>query len=188
MAHGSRHEVRQDRLAVFPAFHKVDGRRVVIAGGGEAAAAKARLLAETSARIVLVGTPVSAAARQAVEAAGGEVHERPFEWDDACAAALVFAAHGEEARDRAVVNAARLAGVPVNAVDRPEICDFYVGALVNRAPVAVAISSTGTGPVLARHLRAKIEALLPLTTGRLATLAETFRDTGRCTRWMGACS
>ena len=62
-------------------------------------------------------------------------------------------------------------------VDRPEICDFYVGALVNRAPVAVAITSTGVGPVLARHIRARIEAMLPRETGDLARLAESFRET-----------
>lgn len=177
MAFATSHLRDAERLAVFPAFHKVAGRRVVVAGGGAEAAAKVRLLAETSARIVLVADAVSPQARAAADAAGAEIVERAFEWDDACGAALVFAASGEEARDTAVVNAARLAGVPVNAVDRPEICDFYVGALVNRAPVAVAVGSAGTGPVLSRHIRARIEAMLPPGTGRLARLAESFRDT-----------
>lgn len=163
------------KLAVFPAFHQVAGRRVLIAGGGDEAAAKVRLLSETSAALVVVAAELSPAARAAVGKAGAEWIARPFQAADLAGAALAFAASGEEADDRAVVDAARAAGVPVNAVDRPEICDFYVGALVNRAPVAVAITSTGTGPVLARHIRAKIEAMLPAETGALARIAESLR-------------
>ena len=177
MACSSDSPVGAARLSVFPAFHKVEGRRVVVVGGGAEAAAKVRLLGETSAEIVLIAARIEPDTRAAVAAAGGTVVERAFAWDDLCGAALVFAASGEEARDKAVANAAKLAGVPVNAVDRPEICDFYVGALVNRAPVAVAVSSSGAAPVLARHIRARMEALLPRETGRLAELADGFRST-----------
>ena len=83
----------------------------------------------------------------------------------------------DEAKDRAIIAAARAAGVPANAVDRPELCDFYTPALVNRAPVCVAISSSGVGPVLARHIRARVELMLPRETGALARLADSFRDT-----------
>lgn len=163
------------KLAVFPAFHQVAGRRVVIAGGGDEAAAKVRLLSETSASLVVVAPSLSPAAKAAIARSGADWVARDFVPGDVEGAALAFAASGEETHDRAVVAAARAAGVPVNAVDRPEICDFYVGALVNRAPVAVAITSTGTGPVLARHIRAKIEAMLPQETGALARIAEGLR-------------
>ncbi len=165
------------KLAVFPTFHKVEGRRVLVVGSGDEAAAKLRLLAETRAGIVVVAPHLEPAAEAAVEAAGGTWIRSDFSPALLDGAALVFAASGVEAQDRAVVEAARKLGIPANAVDRPELCDFYVGALVNRAPVAVAITSTGVGPVLARHIRARIEALLPRETGDLARLAESFRDT-----------
>jgi uroporphyrin-III C-methyltransferase/precorrin-2 dehydrogenase/sirohydrochlorin ferrochelatase len=92
-------------------------------------------------------------------------------------AALVFAATGNEAADRAVVDAARAAGIPVNAVDRPELCDFYTPALVNRAPLAIAIGTEGAGPVLAQRIRARIERLLPPSLGALASLAAAYRAT-----------
>ncbi|MEW5423629.1 siroheme synthase CysG [Amorphus sp. 3PC139-8] len=168
---------KDHKLAVFPAFHRVADRKVVIAGGGDEAAAKIRLLSETSARLVVVAKTLSPASEAAVATSGAVWIDRLFAPDDLADAALAFAASGKEAADRAVVEAARAAGVPVNAVDRPEICDFYVGALVNRAPVAVAITSTGTGPVLARHIRAKIEAMLPGETGALARIAESLRET-----------
>ncbi len=165
------------RLAVFPTFHKVAERRVLIVGDGEEAAAKVRLLSETEALIEIISSDPEPALLIAAEKAGARVLEKPFHERMVKGAALVFAASGEASADKAVVNAARASGVPANAVDRPELCDFYVGALVNRAPVAIAITSTGVGPVLARHLRAKIEAMLPRETGELARLAESFRDT-----------
>lgn len=165
------------RLAVFPTFHKVEGRRVVIVGEGDEAAAKLRLLSETSAALEVIAAEPEPALRTAAEKAGARIVAEPFAPAHLDGAALVFAASGEEAADAAVVDAARARGIPANAVDRPELCDFYVGALVNRAPVAVAITSTGVGPVLARHIRARIEAMLPRETGALATLAESFRET-----------
>lgn len=166
-----------DRLDVFPAFHKVAGRRVLVVGGGDEAAAKVRLLAETNARVLVVAAHAEPAMQAAIELAGASHVARDLEGADLQGAALVFSAMEDEHADRAVVAAARAAGVPVNAVDKPELCDFYTGALVNRAPIAVAITSTGVGPVLARHIRARIEAMLPRETGTLARLAESFRDT-----------
>jgi uroporphyrin-III C-methyltransferase/precorrin-2 dehydrogenase/sirohydrochlorin ferrochelatase len=165
------------KLDVFPAFQKVAGRRVVVVGGGEEAAAKLRLLSETSAMLEVISPTVDHALAAAIEKTGATWHCMAFRPALLTGAALAFAASGDEAADTAVVNAARVFGIPANAVDRPELCDFYVGALVNRAPVAIAITSTGVGPVLARHIRARIEAMLPGTTGDLARLAESFRDT-----------
>jgi uroporphyrin-III C-methyltransferase/precorrin-2 dehydrogenase/sirohydrochlorin ferrochelatase len=165
------------KLSVFPTFHKVEGRRVVVVGEGDEAAAKVRLLSETRAHLVVIARAPEAPLVAAAEKAAAKIVARAFSPDLIEGAALVFAASGDEDADTAVVAAARHLGIPANAVDRPDLCDFYVGALVNRAPVAIAITSTGVGPVLARHIRARIEALLPRETGDLARLAESFRDT-----------
>jgi uroporphyrin-III C-methyltransferase/precorrin-2 dehydrogenase/sirohydrochlorin ferrochelatase len=165
------------KLSVFPTFHKVEGRRVVVVGEGDEAAAKVRLLSETRAHLVVIARAPEEPLVAAAEKAAAKIVARAFSPDLIEGAALVFAASGDEDADTAVVAAARRLGIPANAVDRPDLCDFYVGALVNRAPVAIAITSTGVGPVLARHIRARIEALLPRETGDLARLAESFRDT-----------
>jgi uroporphyrin-III C-methyltransferase/precorrin-2 dehydrogenase/sirohydrochlorin ferrochelatase len=73
---------------------------------------------------------------------------------------MVFAASGDEALDRRVAEDARRLGIPVNAVDRPELCDFFTPALVNRAPVVIAIGTEGAGPVLAQMLRVRIDRML----------------------------
>ncbi len=174
---GTDTEKKKRRLDVFPAFFKVRDQRVIVVGHGAEAAAKVRLLGETNARIEVVSREIEPVLLQAIESVGAEHVDTDFHPGLLEGAALVFTAREDEALDRAVVEAARAAGVPVNAVDRPDLCDFYTGALVNRAPVAVAITSTGVGPVLARHIRARIEAMLPRATGDLAQLAESFRET-----------
>lgn len=168
-----------ERLSVFPAFHKVEGRVVVVVGSGAEAAAKVRLLSETEAAIRLVGERPSEelAALAAAPGSEGRIEhrERPFRADDLDGAVLAFAASGERAADEAVIAAARAQNIPANAVDVPDLCDFYTPAIVNRAPVAIAITSTGAGPVLAQKLRARIEAMLPPGLGALARLADSFR-------------
>jgi len=163
------------RLDVFPTFHKVAGKRVVVVGHGAEAAAKVRLLGETNAVIEIIAPDAEPVLETAAKTAGARIIAEDFRPVHLTDASLVFSAREDEALDRAVVDAARILGVPANAVDRPDMCDFYTGALVNRAPIAVAITSTGVGPVLARHIRARIEAMLPRETGRLARLAESFR-------------
>ncbi len=169
------------KLAVFPAFHKVAGRRVVIVGGGAEAAAKIRLLSETRAEIVVFAATLDRETGADLIAAHGDWRGAFPVAADLAGAALVFAATGSEESDREVCALAREAGVPVNVVDRPELCDFYTPALVNRAPLAVAIGSEGVAPVLTRQLRARIEATLAPALGDLATLAETLRGQVRAT-------
>jgi uroporphyrin-III C-methyltransferase/precorrin-2 dehydrogenase/sirohydrochlorin ferrochelatase len=89
---------------------------------------------------------------------------------------LVFAATGDSAQDRAIVAAARAARIPANAVDQPDYCDFLTPALVNRAPVAVAIGTEGAGPVLAQMIRARVDQMLSPSLGRLASLADDYRN------------
>lgn len=164
-----------ERLSVFPAFHKVAGLPVLVVGDGAEAVAKVRLLGETEAAIRVVSpAPTPELARLL---SGGDVEHRarPFRAEDVDGAVLVFAASGDRARDAETVAAARARNIPANAVDIPDLCDFYTPAIVNRAPVAVAITSTGAGPVLAQKLRARIEAVLPVRLGALASLGETFR-------------
>jgi uroporphyrin-III C-methyltransferase/precorrin-2 dehydrogenase/sirohydrochlorin ferrochelatase len=163
------------RLSVFPAFHKVTGRPVLVVGDGAEAAAKVRLLGETEAQIRLVAADPSAELAELTAESGLDCRARPFEPADLDGVVLVFAASGERDRDAEVVAAARARNIPANAVDIPELCDFYTPAIVNRAPVAVAIGSSGAGPVLAQKLRARIEAMLPEHLGALAKLGDSFR-------------
>ncbi|MFD1332746.1 bifunctional precorrin-2 dehydrogenase/sirohydrochlorin ferrochelatase, partial [Methylopila musalis] len=156
------------RLTSFPAFFRVSGRDVLVVGSGAAAAAKTRLLAETDARIVVVAEHPEEELIADVARTGATLRREAFSADHLAGATLVFAATEDEAQDRAIADAARAARIPVNVVDRPDLCDFTTPAIVNRAPLAVAIGTEGAAPVLARHVRARIEALLAPEVGALA--------------------
>jgi uroporphyrin-III C-methyltransferase/precorrin-2 dehydrogenase/sirohydrochlorin ferrochelatase len=174
------------RLGVFPAFHRISGRPVVIVGNGAEAAAKLRLVLETEAVPRLIAKAPAIELAALIVGFDVEHHARGFRDADLDGAVLVFAASGDRPTDESVVAAARARGVPANAVDSPDLCDFFTPALINRAPVAVAIGSSGAGPVLTQKLRARIEALLPPRLGQLAALAATFRPAAEKTVPAGA--
>lgn len=159
----------------YPIYLDLAGKKVVFSGAGETAAAKIRLLLKTEAEIVVAGRAPCTAVRE--WAAGGRLrlHERFVTAEDAGGAALFYAANADRAMDGEAAAIGRAAGALVNIVDNLADSAFLTPALVDRDPVTVAIGTEGTAPVLARELKAKIEALLPASTGRLARLANAFR-------------
>ncbi|MGF0538194.1 siroheme synthase CysG [Agrobacterium sp. ES01] len=165
-----------NRLGVFPAFFRVADEVVVICGGGDEAFAKARLIANTKARVIAFAEAFEADYDSYLKRSGIEHYVATFDASQLDDAKLVFAATGDGAVDRAVVTAARAKKIPANAVDQPDWCDFFTPALVNRAPIAVAIGSEGAGPVLAQMIRADVDRMLPKSLGRLASLASSYRS------------
>tara|TARA_R110001592_G_scaffold82341_2_gene243889 strand:+ start:9843 stop:11246 length:1404 start_codon:yes stop_codon:yes gene_type:complete len=159
----------------FPIFLTVQDRPVLIAGGGEAAARKLRLLLKAGARVTVVAPDANDEILDLVEAGDIDWRARAFWPGDLAGAVLAYGATGIDAVDRQVSDTARRAGVPVNVVDRPELSDFITPAIIDRAPITVAVSSGGTAPVLARGVKAAIERLLHPNLGALALFAERFR-------------
>ena len=165
------------KLNAFPIFVRVEGRTIVIVGGGDEALAKARLVGQSSAEIKIVALDAEPALEAWIAENGATHVESDYHPTFLKDAVMVFAATGEEALDRRVSDDARALSIPVNAVDRPEACDFYTPAIVNRAPVCVAIGTEGAAPVLAQGIRARIDQLLSPSLGALASLAASLRDT-----------
>jgi uroporphyrin-III C-methyltransferase/precorrin-2 dehydrogenase/sirohydrochlorin ferrochelatase len=159
----------------LPVFLDMKGREALVVGGGEAAARKVRLLVQAGAMIVVVAPKCGESLR--VMAKRGEVRlvVRSFTSEDVGRQAVVIAATGLFRVDARVSKAAKAAGLPVNVVDAPELSSFIMPAIIDRDPITVAVSTAGTAPVLARAVRAKIEALLPTGIGRLARFADGFR-------------
>ncbi|RYE81798.1 MAG: bifunctional precorrin-2 dehydrogenase/sirohydrochlorin ferrochelatase, partial [Hyphomicrobiales bacterium] len=123
-------------LSTFPVSVKVEGKRIVVVGGGVEALNKARLAVKTTASVVIVSRTIS----EDFSALPVTVHARPFAAGDLDGAALVFVAEPGPDGEAAKL-AARAAGVPLNVVDVPAECDFYTPAIIDRAPVSIAISS-----------------------------------------------
>jgi uroporphyrin-III C-methyltransferase/precorrin-2 dehydrogenase/sirohydrochlorin ferrochelatase len=166
---------KSPQLTTFPAFMRVDARKVAIFGNGAEAAAKTRLVANTSAEICVYADTPDAELRADLARLSIEPQRAAFSFEQLDGATLVFAATGDGALDRDIVAAARARRIPANAVDQPDYCDFLTPALVNRAPVAIAIGTEGTGPVLAQMIRARIDQMLSPSLGRLARLAADYR-------------
>ena len=162
-------------MRYFPAFVDLKDGACLVVGGGPAAHAKLRLLQRTEARLTLVAPEVIPEIAAAAQSGTVTWHRRDFAPDDVRGQALVFAASGNPEVDGEVARAARAAGIQVNVVDSPEHCSFITPAIVDRDPVVIGISSAGTAPVLARRLRAQLEALLPPGLGALARFADAFR-------------
>jgi uroporphyrin-III C-methyltransferase / precorrin-2 dehydrogenase / sirohydrochlorin ferrochelatase len=164
-------------LPSLPLFHKLAGRRVVVAGGSEAALWKAELASAAGAKVrVLAGAQAQRFEALAAAPVSGPVRvlSRPWRKRDLDGAALAFAdLEGEEGASFAA--AARAARVPVNLIDRPELSEFQVGSIVNRAPIVLAISTDGAAPMLGQSIRARIEAMLPLGLSAWAKAAREWR-------------
>lgn len=142
----------------LPLFLNLRGRTVVLVGEGEAADAKARL----------------------IERAGGRIVPA---WEEG--AAIAFVALADDTEARAAAEALRARGLLVNVVDRPDLCDFTTPAIVDRAPVTIAIGTGGASAGLAKAVRQRIEALLPARLGALASALHAARDAMKA-RWPAA--
>ena len=159
----------------FPAFLRLDGKRVLLVGGGDVALRKARLLLDAGARLSIVTPETIAAVDELVRGRDVTISRRAVRASDVDGHWLVVSATGVPDVERAVARACDAAQVFCNAVDDAEHCSFITPAVIDRSPVVVAISSGGAAPVLARRLKSTIEALLPAGVGTLADLAGRWR-------------
>ncbi len=159
----------------FPMFIRTTGRRVVIAGGGEQAAQKARLILKTDAEIVLAAPELDDELAAIVAEGRAAWHRGPIAPALFEGAAMAFVATGCPGIDASLHALAKAAGCAVNVVDQPELCDLTTPSIVDRDPVVVAIGTEGTAPVLARAIKTKVEQSLPPNIGGLAALAGRLR-------------
>ncbi|EKT4523383.1 uroporphyrinogen-III C-methyltransferase [Pseudomonas putida] len=160
----------------LPLFHKLQGGRVLVVGGGEIALRKARLLADAGAALRVVAPDVDGQLAALAREGGGEVLVRGYQAGDLDGCRLVIAATDDSGLNAQVSADAQARSLPVNVVDAPALCTVIFPAIVDRSPLVVAVSSGGDAPVLARLIRARLEAWIPAAYGELAGLAARFRD------------
>lgn len=160
----------------LPIFFDVRSRPCLVVGGGEVAARKVDLLVRANAAITVVAPELGRSLARYRDAGRLTHHAREFRPEDIDGCTLVIAATDDGALNGEVSRRCRERAIPVNVVDAPELCSFIVPSIVDRSPVIVAVSSGGAAPVLSRLLRTRLETMLPAAYGRLALLAEAFRD------------
>ncbi len=163
-------------MEFLPLFFDLKGRTVLIVGGGDVALRKARLLHSAGATLHIISPEIKQELQDLAHLGQGKATQDNYGSLELGNYTLVVAATNDTEVNQQVSSEAKLANVPVNVVDHPELCSFIFPAIVDRSPIIAAVSSGGSSPVLARILRAKLETVLPATYGRLATLAEKYRN------------
>ncbi len=164
-------------LAALPVFLNLKGRRVALAGGSTAVLWKAELAQAAGADVdVYSAEPCAGLVDLARGRPSVRLVRRAFQADDLNGAALAIGdieSPAEAAEFRAV---ARAFGALANIIDKPALSDFQFGAIVDRSPLVVAISTDGASPILAQAVRGRIEAVLPAAIKLWAAAAKGWRE------------
>ncbi|MCC2114027.1 MAG: bifunctional precorrin-2 dehydrogenase/sirohydrochlorin ferrochelatase, partial [Hyphomicrobiales bacterium] len=160
----------------LPIFLDVRDRPVIVVGGGTVAARKAEMVLRAGARVTVYADELSEDFRGIADHERLRHSREQLTAEAFVGAALAYTANEDPVADQAVVEIARAAGVLVNVADTPQQCDFIMPAILDRDPLVVAISSSGASPILARMIKARLEATIPAAYGRLAAFVGRFRD------------
>lgn len=147
-------------MLLYPINLKIDGRLCTIIGGGRVAYRKVRSLLECGAQVKVVSPVLS----DEFKAVSGEVEHinRAYQEGDLKGSFLVIAATDDEETNKAVEKEARERNLPLNIVDRPEQCDFYVPSSIRRGELMLTVSTSGRLPALSKRLRKQLEERFPL--------------------------
>ncbi len=163
----------------YPVYLDLTGVTVLVVGAGPVAARKVAGLVAAGALVRVVAPDVSAALDRDTVA---DLRQRTFDPADLDGVRLVVTATGRPDVDAEVAAAATAAGIWVNAADQPADCSFILPAIARRGSLAIAVSTDGASPALARRLRDHAAALL---TDDVAALAEELRARRTAVRTAG---
>jgi uroporphyrin-III C-methyltransferase/precorrin-2 dehydrogenase/sirohydrochlorin ferrochelatase len=168
-------------MEFFPIFLDIKKKPCLVVGGGAVAERKTASLLKSGAEVILVSPQLTR--NLAERQRKGEITHlgREFQAEDLRDCHLAIAATGDPEVNRRVAELAGQRRIPVNVVDRPELCSFILPSIIDRSPVVAAISTGGASPVLARLIRSRLESLIPAGYGRLADLCNRFRQRVKAT-------
>lgn len=159
-------------MKTYPIMLDLQGRKVVVIGGGEVGVRKARSLAAAGADVRLVTKAVADDA----DTDGLDVSIEPYRAEHVDGCVLVFACTDDADLNARIAVDARAAGAWVNCADQPEDCDFFAAATVTDGDVVVAVGTGGSAPHLAGRLKDTVRAALPERIGEFAAAVAALRD------------
>lgn len=159
----------------LPIFCQLRGRACLLVGGGDVAERKARLLLEAGALVTVNALEFTPQFQAWAQQGMLTLEQSPFSPSLLDVSWLAIAATDDDAVNQQVSDAAESRRIFCNVVDAPKQASFIMPSIIDRSPLMVAVSSGGTSPVLARLLREKLEAILPLHLGKIAGYAGTLR-------------
>lgn len=159
----------------YPLFLNIEGRLCVVIGGGRVAERKVRGLLSASARVRVISPRITKGLLKLHEQGKVETALRPYRKGDLAGAALVVAATDSDDVNRKVREESAGLAIPLNVVDNPALCDFIVPSVVKKGPILIAISTSGSLPMLSKKLRQDIMEALSADYVAYARVVGRFR-------------
>jgi siroheme synthase-like protein len=157
------------------------GQRALVVGGGRIGLEKIHGLLACDADVVVVAPEVEPQVEALAEKGELELVRKRFEASDLEGALLVIAATADTAVNTSVYEAAEVRNMLVNVVDVPALCNFVLPAITRRGPIAVAVSTSGASPALAKRMRREIESHVGAEYAELASLLDEQREWAKST-------
>jgi precorrin-2 dehydrogenase/sirohydrochlorin ferrochelatase len=162
-------------MAKYPIYLELSGRRVVLVGAGAVAVRKAQSLLAAGARLVVVAERVDDAMRSLCQPGAAELIESRYSKEYLARAVLAIAATNDRELNRQIYRDCQALEVLCNVVDEPELCDFFVPAVVKRGDLQIAVGTEGDCPAYAGHIRNKLEKIFTEQHGRFLAQLEPLR-------------
>ncbi len=163
-------------MAKYPIFLELGDRRVVIIGGGAVASRKAEVVLRAGARLVVVAERIDAAMREYCAGKQAELIEGKYSKNYLASATIVIAATDNETLNQRIYKDCQELEILCNVVDSPELCDFFVPAVVQRGDLQIAVGTEGRSPAYAGHIRKKLEKIFTEKHGEFLALLEQLRE------------
>jgi len=160
----------------LPIFLNLKNEPCLVVGGGSIAARKADTLLQAGGQVSVLAPQFNDPLLKRQQSGHIILLTKAFQPQDVCGFKLIVAATDDADVNAQIAEAAKVHSIPVNVVDRPDLCTFIFPAIIDRSPIIAAVSSGGASPVLARILRMRLESLIPPAYGRLAKIAAEFRS------------
>jgi len=162
-------------MAKYPIFLELSGRRAVVIGGGAVAVRKAQALLAAGARLVVVAERIDKMLTVLCRNKKAELIKSKYSKNYLAEAILAIAATNNHQLNRRIYKDCQELEVLCNVVDEPELCDFFVPAVVKRGDLQIAVSTEGLYPAYAGHIRKKLEEIFTEKHGQFLTELETLR-------------
>jgi precorrin-2 dehydrogenase / sirohydrochlorin ferrochelatase len=172
--------IAPDQNPLYPVFFKLDRLKMLIVGAGEVGMEKLHFIIKSSpnANIRIIATWAAPDVQELADKYPQNIQLvlKEFEKDDVQGSDIIIAATNFPVVNQMVYEAAKSFGKIVNVADTPDLCDFYMGSIVTRGALKVAISTNGKSPTFAKRFRQVLEDILPTETNDLLTNLKVFRD------------
>ena len=147
-------------MSYYPIFLDLRGRPCLVVGGGAIATRKVEGLLQAAASVTVISPEITEVIRNYADAGELRHIKRPYRHGDLGGYFLAYAATGVAEVDALMAAEASMAGVLLNVVDRPVLCDFITPAVIRRGDISIAISTNGRCPGFAKRVRRELEALI----------------------------